>query len=305
MVLSNLRDEHTITTYDFDQAPDGTLYIAMELLEGKSLGSVFEAEAPLAWRRVFEIMEQMCTSLGEAHGQGIVHRDLKPDNIYLESRPGKPEFVKFLDFGIAKVRSGDTIQTPQLTATGDTLGTLEYMSPEQLRGKELDGRSDIYALGVLGFEMMCGRLPFPNKDSPVALMMSQLKETPPAPSSVVAGIDPLCDAVIAKCLEKEKDKRFDDVAKLAAAIRHALDNAGKVPAFVPPTPPPPGPAPVVAEPAPPVVAPIVAEPPKPIIAPDSRFDIPAQPPKKSNALVILIALIAIGVVVTGVVIALR
>ena len=150
MVLCNLRDAHTITTYDFDQTPDGTLYIAMELLEGKSLHQIFHEQAPLEWKRVFKILSEMCSSLAEAHAQGIVHRDLKPENIYLESRPGNPEFVKILDFGIAKVMRGDTIdpQSPQLTATGQTLGTLEYMSPEQLMGKPLDGRSDVYALGV-------------------------------------------------------------------------------------------------------------------------------------------------------------
>src|SRR5262249_34990879 len=108
MVLCNLRDAHTITTYDFDQTPDGTLYIAMELLEGKSLHQLFHEEAPLDWRRVFKILTEMCSSLGEAHMQGIVHRDLKPENIYLESRSGNPEFVKILDFGIAKVMRGDT-----------------------------------------------------------------------------------------------------------------------------------------------------------------------------------------------------
>ncbi|HEY0195067.1 MAG TPA: protein kinase, partial [Kofleriaceae bacterium] len=155
MVLCNLRDAHTITTYDFDQTPDGTLYIAMELLEGKSLHQLFHEEAPLEWRRVFKILTEMCSSLAEAHAQGIVHRDLKPENIYLETRSGNPEFVKILDFGIAKVMRGDSIDpaSPQLTATGQTLGTLEYMSPEQLMGKPLDGRSDVYALGVLAYEM--------------------------------------------------------------------------------------------------------------------------------------------------------
>jgi serine/threonine-protein kinase len=145
MVLCNLRDAHTITTYDFDQTPDGTLYIAMELLEGKSLHQIFHEQAPLEWKRVFKILTEMCSSLAEAHAQGIVHRDLKPENIYLESRPGNPEFVKILDFGIAKVMRGDSIdpQSPQLTATGQTLGTLEYMSPEQLMGKQLDAAATV------------------------------------------------------------------------------------------------------------------------------------------------------------------
>jgi tRNA A-37 threonylcarbamoyl transferase component Bud32 len=231
LVLCNLRDPHTITTYDFDQTADGTLYIAMELLEGKSLHQVFHSEAPIDWRRVLKIMAQMCSSLGEAHKQGIVHRDLKPENIYLENRGGDPEFVKILDFGIAKVMKGDnTVDpgAPQLTATGQTLGTLEYMSPEQLMGKQLDGRSDVYALGVLGYELLTGRLPFPDAKGPAALITAQLKQTPKPPSqanpagSIPAGVD----RIILKTLEKNKDHRFLDVGALAAAAQECIASGG-------------------------------------------------------------------------------
>jgi len=226
MVLCNLRDAHTITTYDFDQTPDGTLYIAMELLEGKSLHQLFHEEAPLEWRRVFKILTEMCSSLAEAHTQGIVHRDLKPENIYLESRSGNPEFVKILDFGIAKVMRGDTIdpQSPQLTATGQTLGTLEYMSPEQLMGKPLDGRSDVYALGVLAYEMTTGRLPFPDAKGPAGLITAQLKQTPMPPSqaSPRAQLSEAADRAILKCLEKDKNNRFPNVTALAAALQEAM-----------------------------------------------------------------------------------
>ncbi len=229
MVLCNLRDAHTITTYDFDQTPDGTLYIAMELLEGKSLHQLFHAEAPLEWKRVFKILTEMCSSLAEAHTQGIVHRDLKPENIYLESRSGNPEFVKILDFGIAKVMRGDTIdpQSPQLTATGQTLGTLEYMSPEQLMGKPLDGRSDVYALGVLAYEMITGRLPFPDAKGPAGLITAQLKQTPQAPSLAhpEGGLPKAADRAILKCLEKDKANRFPDVSTLAIALQEAINSA--------------------------------------------------------------------------------
>ncbi len=225
-VLCNLRDAHTITTYDFDQTPDGTLYIAMELLEGKSLHQLFHEQAPLEWKRVFKIVSEMCSSLAEAHAQGIIHRDLKPENVYLETRPGNPEFVKILDFGIAKVMRGETIdpQQPQLTATGQTLGTLEYMSPEQLMGKQLDGRSDVYALGVVSYEMITGRLPFPDAKGPAGLITAQLKQTPIPPSQANPRISlpPAADAVILKCLEKNKDKRYADVSALAAAVAEVL-----------------------------------------------------------------------------------
>jgi serine/threonine-protein kinase len=229
MVLCNLRDAHTITTYDFDQTPDGTLYIAMELLEGKSLHQLFHAEAPLEWKRVFKILTEMCSSLAEAHAQGIVHRDLKPENIYLESRSGNPEFVKILDFGIAKVMRGDSIdpQSPQLTATGQTLGTLEYMSPEQLMGKPLDGRSDVYALGVLAYEMITGRLPFPEAKGPAGLITAQLKQTPQAPSLAhpKGGLPKAADRAILKCLEKDKANRFPDVSTLAIALQEAINSS--------------------------------------------------------------------------------
>jgi len=228
MVLCNLRDAHTITTYDFDQTPDGTLYIAMELLEGKSLHQVFHEQAPLEWKRMFKILTEMCSSLAEAHQQGIVHRDLKPENVYLESRPGNPEFVKILDFGIAKVMRGDSIdpQSPQLTATGQTLGTLEYMSPEQLMGKQLDGRSDVYALGVVAYEMITGRLPFPDAKGPAGLITAQLKQTPMPPSqaNAKAALPQQADRVILKCLEKDKNNRYADVTQLAIALQEVLDH---------------------------------------------------------------------------------
>jgi tRNA A-37 threonylcarbamoyl transferase component Bud32 len=234
MVLCNLRDAHTITTYDFDQTPDGTLYIAMELLEGKSLHQVFHDEAPLEWRRVFKILTEMCSSLAEAHAQGIVHRDLKPENIYLENRPGNPEFVKILDFGIAKVMRGDSIDpsSAQLTATGQTLGTLEYMSPEQLMGKQLDGRSDVYALGVVAYEMITGRLPFPDAKGPAGLITAQLKQTPTPPSQANpnAGLPPAADQVILKCLEKDRNNRYPDVTALAAALQEVMNAPAPAPA---------------------------------------------------------------------------
>ncbi len=231
MVLCNLRDAHTITTYDFDQTPSGTLYIAMELLEGKSLHQVFHEEAPLEWKRVFKILTEMCSSLAEAHAQGIVHRDLKPENIYLETRPGNPEFVKILDFGIAKVMRGETIdpQSPQLTATGQTLGTLEYMSPEQLMGKALDGRSDVYALGVLAYEMITGRLPFPDAKGPAGLITAQLKQTPIPPSQACpqANLPRAADRAILKCLEKDKANRYADVSALAVALQDASSQSSE------------------------------------------------------------------------------
>ena len=223
MVLCNLRNAHTITVFDFDQAADGMLYIAMELLEGQSLEQVFHEQAPLDWRRVFRILIQICSSLGEAHSQGIVHRDLKPENIYLEDRARNHDFVKVLDFGIAKLITGDPADPKnfQLTATGQTLGTLEYMAPEQLMGKALDGRSDLYALGVLGYELVTGALPFPGATDTMSLITAQLKRRPMPPSQLLpsSNLPPAGDAVLLKCLERDKVNRYPDAMALAAALQ--------------------------------------------------------------------------------------
>ncbi len=224
-VLCNLRDAHTITTYDFDQTEDGTLFIAMELLEGESLHDVFHNEAPIEWRRMVKFIAESCSSLAEAHAQGIIHRDLKPENIHLEKRSGNPEFVKILDFGIAKVVHGDGFgrnDQPQLTATGQTLGTLEYMSPEQLMGKELDGRSDIYGLGVVAYELLTGQLPFPDATGPAALIAAQLRKVPPPPSQVNQKIPLHVDGLILKMLEKTREGRHADVDALRVACNKVL-----------------------------------------------------------------------------------
>nr|MBP6846351.1 protein kinase [Kofleriaceae bacterium] len=322
LVLCNLQDPHTITTYDFDSTPDGTLYLAMELLEGKSLHTVFHNEAPIEWKRVFKILSQMCSSLGEAHRQGIVHRDLKPENIYLENRGGDPEFVKILDFGIAKVMRGDNSvdpQAPQLTATGQTLGTLEYMSPEQLMGKQLDGRSDVYALGVLGYELLTGRLPFPDAKGPAALITAQLKQTPKPPSAVnpQAQLPPGVDRVILKMLEKDKNQRFADVGALAAAAQECIatgrwgDPPAPAPApadlhgqpMAPPNRPQPMPMAMAMPPQPmpqPVAPPPVMPPQQPLPmpgAPQQPYNYPPTAPVAAARANRTLLFIAIGVVV--------
>src|SRR5688572_20396350 len=148
--LASLRSPHTVSVYELGETDEGTLYIAMELLRGESLLDRFRTRGPLPWRNVLEIMKQVCRSLGEAHAMGIVHRDLKPANIHLEQN----DHVKVLDFGIAKLlRGSDCDDGNDLTRVGQAVGTLEYMAPEQLIGAACDGRSDIYALGVVVYEM--------------------------------------------------------------------------------------------------------------------------------------------------------
>ena len=183
---SKLRDQHTVTTYDFDETPDGILYLAMELLRGRALHHLQKSDGPLAPTRVLRIMDQVAASLSEAHANGIVHRDMKPENVFIESRGGE-DHVKVLDFGIAKVMSDDH-QVPALTAVGQTLGTLEFMSPEQLRGQKLDGRSDIYALGMMAYEMLTGKLPFQSAKTPIDIINFHMKTEAPPPSRLDSNI---------------------------------------------------------------------------------------------------------------------
>jgi len=225
---SKLRDPHTVTTYDFDETPDGILYLAMELLRGQSLHQVQKAEGPLGYERVLKILDQVASSLAEAHKNGIVHRDMKPENVFIETRDGH-DHVKVLDFGIAKVVS-DERQIPALTAVGQTLGTLEFMSPEQLRGQKLDGRSDLYALGMMSYEMLTGTLPFSTAKSPIDIINFHMRHEPPAPSKLSdkVTIPAPVDAIILKMVAKDKDKRFADANALREEIartQRSLDSS--------------------------------------------------------------------------------
>ncbi|HEY0253413.1 MAG TPA: serine/threonine-protein kinase, partial [Kofleriaceae bacterium] len=158
---SRLQHPNTIRMFDFGQTQDGRLFMTMEFLDGISLRDALQ-RGPLAPQRVVKILIQCCASLAEAHSIGIIHRDIKPDNVFLLNMAGSPDFVKLLDFSVAKLLEGDRMKTQ----AGVVFGTPQYMSPEQGRGAPLDARSDLYALGVLAFEMLTGNVPF-NDDNPM------------------------------------------------------------------------------------------------------------------------------------------
>ena len=219
-VLCNLRDAHTVTTYELDQTADGRLFLVMELLTGRTLLDVFLAEGKVPWRRMFAYMRQMCSALAEAHALGVVHRDLKPANIFLETRPAGDDFVKVLDFGIAKVMHESGIDDgAELTAMGQAVGTVEYMAPEQLMGGKCDGRTDIYTVGVVAYEMITGRRPFGAVG--LDLLTVQLSETP-APPSQLAAVPASADRLLLRCLDHDAERRFADVQALARAIDEVL-----------------------------------------------------------------------------------
>lgn len=220
---SKLRSPYTVTLYDFDESEDGVLYLAMELVRGRSLQYLQRTEGPLSAVRALGILAQIADSLGEAHDKGIVHRDIKPENIMVERRRGK-DFVKVLDFSIAKIVSGDSKNLPVLTAVGQTMGTLEFMSPEQLRGKPLDGRSDIYGLGMMCYEMLTGELPFGAAKAPTEIIKFHMHEQPPPPSVLNPELKipaPL-DELVLKMVAKSRDDRHANAAELREHIQLAL-----------------------------------------------------------------------------------
>ncbi|WP_394844059.1 serine/threonine protein kinase [Pendulispora brunnea] len=158
--IAELQHPNTIQVYDFGKTDDGTLYIVMEYVEGKSVAEVLEKEGPMAPTRVEKILSQVVGSLEEAHTHDIVHRDLKPENVVLCDRAGQKDWVEVLDFGIAKRQKEEDSEERKLTQAGMVLGTPPYMSPEQFTGRPIDARSDIYSLGIMAYEMLTGRLPF-------------------------------------------------------------------------------------------------------------------------------------------------
>jgi serine/threonine-protein kinase len=225
-MLANLRDPHTVTAYELGEAADGTLYIVMELLRGETLYDAYKKHGgPLPWRRVTAIARAVCSSLAEAHERGIVHRDLKPANIHLQERDGNRDFVKVLDFGIAKIVRGGEQDQAELTQVGQMIGTFDYMAPEQMLGGVVGARCDIYTLGVVMYEMLTGRLPFADATSPTHLLAMLLTTTPPLVASIVP-VPPALDRIVMRCLEREQQDRFESVIEIAAALDGVLAGRG-------------------------------------------------------------------------------
>src|SRR5688572_16251745 len=207
--VSQLEHPNTVRVYDFGSTDDGTLYIAMEFLDGKALNRVIETDGALDPKRVGHIVRQIAGSLDEAHRQGIVHRDLKPENVLLIERAGEKDVVKLVDFGIAaRTESAEREKEQKLTQQGMVLGTPPYMSPEQFTGKALDARSDVYSLGVMVYEMLTGRLPF-DADTPWQWATQHMTAQPipfdvAAPSTAIpAGLR----GAVMRALAKDRDQR--------------------------------------------------------------------------------------------------
>ena len=175
---SNLGHPNIAAVSDFGQTADGTLYLVMEFIKGSSLRDVIQQGGPMAPDRIISVLQPIAAALARAHRQHIIHRDLKPHNIMLDVDADGVVTPKLLDFGIAKTFDDSA---SQLTMTGFALGTPQYMSPEQATGKQVDGRSDLYSLGVVLYEMLIGEVPF-SDTSLAGILLKQMTETPLAPS---------------------------------------------------------------------------------------------------------------------------
>jgi serine/threonine protein kinase len=225
-VSSRLSHPNTVNVFDFGQTEGGLLFIAMELLDGAELGHALRERGTLDPVRTIHIAMAVLKSLAEAHTAGLVHRDLKPDNIFLCKHAGEAEFVKVIDFGIAKPMDAGT--DAGLTRTGFTVGTPKYMSPEQVLNKPLDCRSDLYALGVILYQCLSGDVPFAGP-SPMETLMMHLQQEPRPLQEVVAQPLPAgLAAVVMQSLRKHPWERFADAEDMLDALEEVLIGAGRL-----------------------------------------------------------------------------
>jgi eukaryotic-like serine/threonine-protein kinase len=220
--VAKLSHPNTVNIYDFGQDSDGSLFIAMEFIEGRSLREAIQKEGPLPPTRAFSIALQVAASLSDAHACSIVHRDLKPDNVMLQDRGRHKDVVRVLDFGIAKLRDDNRATQQAMTQAGDMLGTPQYMAPEQIRGETIDGRTDVYALGCLIYEMVTARLPF-EAATVMAMLSKHLVEAvvPPSRRRPDLAIPPAVDQLVLHAMAKDPAARpatMDQLAEMLQAV---------------------------------------------------------------------------------------
>ena len=214
VAAARIEHPHVAAATDFGRLDDGSFYLVLEYVEGRRLRDLVKREAPLDPSRAMHIARQIAEALGAAHGAGIVHRDLKPENVMLVFREGDQDFVKVLDFGIAKVNLEDTQNQPQLTQVGSVFGTPEYMSPEQAAGQTVDARADLYTLGILLYEMLSGATPFAADDLLVVLTRQMTEAPPPLSQEIPGGVR----QVVSELLVKDPLQRTPNAAELIQRI---------------------------------------------------------------------------------------
>ncbi len=230
--MSHLTHPNTAKVFLYGELDDGSLYIVMELLEGKNMNQTVRSEGPMPLERAIAILRQVCAALAEAHAAGIIHRDLKPENVFLCQQAGMKDYAKVLDFGLAKVTEREMRPgSIALTQEGMVFGTPEFMSPEQAQGKKLTAVSDIYSLAVILYEALTGKLPFDAKSGMEFIqhhvMTKPLTLAQRAPNRT---FPPLLQAVFDKALEKDPAKRFPTALDFSSALDAVLAGATELPA---------------------------------------------------------------------------
>ncbi|HEY8927016.1 MAG TPA: serine/threonine-protein kinase [Polyangia bacterium] len=213
---SRIGHENVIDITDFGQSPEGYVFLAMEYLSGQDLGQVLKTSGPMGWPRAQPMLVQIGKALRAAHEGGIIHRDMKPENIFVIPRDDGREFIKVLDFGIAKVMGLDE-DAPRLTRTGMIFGTPEYMSPEQAQGQHVDHRVDIYAVGCIMYQILTGTVPF-QAETFMGILSKHMMEAPEPPRRRNPSIDPAVEAIILKAMEKDPAKRYQSMRDFVAAL---------------------------------------------------------------------------------------
>ena len=222
-----------VDVFSFGRLPDGRSYFVMEWLPGETLYEhMWKQHGPLPLDEVINILDQICDALEATHDKGIIHRDLKPANVFLCPVRGRRDVVKLLDFGVAKLAHQES--NPRWTSAGCVVGTPEYIAPEQARGKDVDGRTDLYSLGVMAYEMILGRQPFIS-DNPADAIQMHLCAKPPRPSVLWKRIPARLEALLLKLLEKEPAARATlaevraTLAALKPMVTQSLDRVAEAP----------------------------------------------------------------------------
>jgi serine/threonine-protein kinase len=221
---AKIKNDHVVRVTDVDTLPSGVPYMVMERLEGSDLSDLCKSVGPLPITDAVRYLLETCSAMGEAHAMGIIHRDLKPANLFLSRRRDGAVSIKVLDFGISKAMQSVGEQT--MTVAGTVLGSPSYMSPEQIAAvRDLDGRTDLWSLGVILYQLVTGKVPFP-ADTLTQLCALVLQTEPRRPGELRPDLPPGLEAVILRCLEKDRARRFSTAGELAEAL---LPFAGSMP----------------------------------------------------------------------------